>query len=283
MKSLEQILGYKGKNVVITGAASGMGKAAVDLLVSLGANVYTIVRRNVDLPGTTVINKGDMSEYDVINEIIKALPGKIDALFLCHGMAATQGAPLKVQKVNFIGQRYMAEQLLPRISDNGSIAFITSVAGFGWQSDVKTINDFLACTTYDQMMAWCESNPSAYERDSYGFSKKSLNAYVKSRALLKMYTQRKIRLNAICPGYTITGLTEAFDKSGSATGDAMEGKKTLEKMILEPWGGRPATAEEMGYPLVAMGSDMFSYMSGQTVFFDYGLTSKWEFDGVLNA
>ncbi|MDR0435027.1 MAG: SDR family oxidoreductase, partial [Gracilibacteraceae bacterium] len=98
-----------------------------------------------------------------------------------------------------------------------------------------------------------------------------------------MYTTRRIRLNAICPGYTITGLTTAFDKSGSATGDAAEGKKVLEKKILAPWDGRPATAEEMGYPLVAMGSDMFSYMSGQTVFFDYGLTSSWEYAGALNA
>jgi NAD(P)-dependent dehydrogenase (short-subunit alcohol dehydrogenase family) len=283
MKSLENIFGYKGKNVVITGAASGMGKAAAELLVSLDANVYSIVRRNVGLPGATVINKGDLSEYDVINEIIKALPEKIDALFLCHAMASSQGDPMRIQKINFIGQRYMAEQLLPRISDNGAVTVITSVAGFGWQNDVKTINGLLARTSYDEMTAWCEANLSVFKSDAYGFTKKSLNAYVKSRALTKMYTGRRIRLNAICPGYTITGMTDAFDRSGSAAGDAAEGKKAIEKAILEPWDGRPATAEEMGYPLVAMGSDMFSYMSGQTVFFDYGLTSKWEFDGISNA
>ena len=37
---MSDVLGYKGKNVVITGAASGMGEAAAQLLVGLGAQVY---------------------------------------------------------------------------------------------------------------------------------------------------------------------------------------------------------------------------------------------------
>jgi hypothetical protein len=39
----------------------------------------------------------------------------------------------------------------------------------------------------------------------------------------------------------------------------------------------------MGYPLVAIGSKMFSYMSGQVIFLDYGLTSVWaieELEGI---
>ena len=39
---MTDVLGYQGKNVVITGAASGMGQAAAQLLVDLGANVYAL-------------------------------------------------------------------------------------------------------------------------------------------------------------------------------------------------------------------------------------------------
>ena len=39
---------------------------------------------------------------------------------------------------------------------------------------------------------------------------------------------------------------------------------------------RWASAEEMGYPLVAIGSQIFSYMSGQVIYFDYGMSSVWE-------
>ena len=43
---LKQLFGYEGKTVVVSGAYSGMGLAAARLLHELGANVYTICRRN---------------------------------------------------------------------------------------------------------------------------------------------------------------------------------------------------------------------------------------------
>ena len=42
---LLDVFGLKGKNVLVTGAGSGMGKAAARLLMELGANVYATVRR----------------------------------------------------------------------------------------------------------------------------------------------------------------------------------------------------------------------------------------------
>ncbi|MDY2808034.1 MAG: hypothetical protein SOT82_05420 [Oscillospiraceae bacterium] len=34
------------------------------------------------------------------------------------------------------------------------------------------------------------------------------------------------------------------------------------------------------YPLVAIGSQIFSYMSGQIIYFDYGMSSVWETDAL---
>ena len=42
---LLDIFGLRGKNVLVTGAGSGMGKATARLLTELGANVYATVRR----------------------------------------------------------------------------------------------------------------------------------------------------------------------------------------------------------------------------------------------
>ena len=39
---MSDVLGYSGKKVVITGAASGMGAAATQLLISLGAEVHAL-------------------------------------------------------------------------------------------------------------------------------------------------------------------------------------------------------------------------------------------------
>ena len=47
---LKELFGYTGKNVVITGAASGMSKSATELLLELGANVYAIDKNEINLP-----------------------------------------------------------------------------------------------------------------------------------------------------------------------------------------------------------------------------------------
>ena len=43
---LKNLFGYEGKTVVVSGAYSGMGLAAARLPQELGANFYTICRRN---------------------------------------------------------------------------------------------------------------------------------------------------------------------------------------------------------------------------------------------
>ena len=59
-----------------------------------------------------------------------------------------------------------------------------------------------------------------------------------------------------------------------------EGKTVIESLFLESWNGYWASPEDMGYPLVAIGSSLFSYMSGQIVYFDYGMSSVWEFEAL---
>ena len=73
---------------------------------------------------------------------------------------------------------------------------------------------------------------------------------------------------------TKTGLTDDFNRS--VNGDAAAGQAILEKYSLEFWNGRWAAPEEMGYPMAAIGSKLFSYMSGQIIYLDYGTTSLWE-------
>lgn len=37
----------------------------------------------------------------------------------------------------------------------------------------------------------------------------------------------------------------------------------------------------IAFPLVAIGSNIFSYMSGQVIYFDYGMSSVWEMDALI--
>lgn len=274
---IKDLFGLNGKNVVITGAGSGMGKAAARLLVELGANVYATVRRKpLDFPVAKEI-PSDLGSKEGVDAVIKQLPERIDALFICHGISNTLGKTnaLQVQLTNFYSFKYMTEQLLTRISDNGSVSFISSDGGKAWRESISECLEVIATDSWEDAVKWYEEHPDC-TGDGYVFAKKCQNVYVMSKCQSPEFIQRKIRINAIAPGMTKTGLTDDFNKS--VTGDPAQGQAILEKYSLDFWNGRWASPEEMGYPLVAVGSQIFSYMSGQILFIDYGTTSLWEME-----
>lgn len=278
---LKKLIGFEGKNVVITGAASGMARSATELLLELGADVYAIDKNPIDLPVKKAY-QADLSNKEEIDKVIKDLPSKIDALFLCHGIAAFPGKELLVQKVNFYSQKYITEQLLDRISDHGSITYISSVGGFGWQQVYKQAVELIDISTWDEAMEWYAKHPELIQ-SAYVFAKQCLLSYVTYKCMSEEFISRKIRINTINPGDTTTGLTDDFNKSTSPNGDALEGAKMIENIFLKSWNGYPAEPKDMGYPMVVISSDICSYMSGQLIYIDYGLTSSWTSGALLHA
>ena len=278
---IKKLFGYEGKTVVITGSASGMSRSATKLLLELGAKVYAIDINPIDLP-VTKSYQVDLSKKEEIDKLCDELPDKIDALFLCHGIAFFKGKELLVQKVNFYGQKYMTEVLLDRISDHGSITYISSVGGFGWQQVYDKCVELINLPTWEDAIKWYEKHPELIE-SAYVFAKQSLLSYVTYKCMDPKFINRKIRINAINPGDTITGLTDDFNKSTSPTNNAKEGEKMIENIFLKSWNGYPAKPEDMGYPMVVIGSGICSYMSGQLIYIDYGLTSSWTSAALLNS
>lgn len=276
---LKKLFGYEGKNVVITGSASGMSKSATELLLELGANVYAIDKNPIDLPVAKKFQV-DLSKKEEIDQVLQELPEKIDALFLCHGIAAFPGKELLVQQVNFYSQKYMTEQLLERISEHGSVTYISSIGGFGWQQVYDKAVELINIPTWEEAMEWYR-NHSELIQSAYVFAKQCLESYVTYKCMSPEFIDRRIRLNAINPGDTTTGLTEDFNKSTSPTGDAKEGEEMISNLFLKSWNGYAAEPKDMGYPLVVVGSDICSYMSGQLINIDFGLTSSWTSGALL--
>lgn len=280
MLSIEKLLGLKGKNVVITGAASGMAKAATQLLLSLGANVYAIDRNEIDLPVTKAI-QGDLSNGPAIDKVVAELPDVIDAAYLCCGVALMKDREQMIMDINYFGQKYLAESILPRIPDEGSVTFISSTGGYSWNQHMDLIGEVLAIDSFDAFDAWVNNHLDIYGKDGfpdvYAFSKECLNAYVKSKSREGDYIKRKVRINAIGPSYSATGLISDFNKAISPDGSDEGGAEIMNNMFLKSWNGRPGTSEDMGYPLVVIGSKLCGYMSGQIVYIDFGLTGDMDF------
>jgi len=276
---LQSVIGLQDKNVLVTGAGSGMGKAAARMLVELGANVYATVRNHpLDFEVTKEI-KVDLGKEAEIDALVEQLPEEFEALYICHGISDAPGFAncMLVQQTNFFSFQYLTEKLLPRIADNGSVTFISSVGGRDWADTADRCLSLFECKTFADATAWYEENMDLTEL-GYSFAKRCQMTYVMTQCHTPKFIDRRIRLNAIAPGMTKTGLTHDFNSF--ITGDADEGQAILESLFLESWNGRWASAEEMGYPMAFLGSKLFSYMSGQILYMDYGETSHYIADNM---
>src|SRR4029078_35097 len=132
---------YDGKRALVVGGATGMGAAVAQLVQDAGAEVVVMDFADVDLPGAKAIhvNLGDRASIDAA---VEQCGGPIHALFSCAGVA--DGTP-GIEKINFMGHRYLIDLLLARgmIGRGAAIGFISSAAGLGWEVNLPLLTEYL--------------------------------------------------------------------------------------------------------------------------------------------
>ncbi|MFA7555019.1 MAG: SDR family oxidoreductase [Spongiibacteraceae bacterium] len=263
------ILGYEGKNIAIIGGATGMGAAAAKIVSDLGANIYIMDVAEVNYPVAGSI-KLDLRNASAIATAVAALPERIDTVFCCAGVAdGVQGIML----INFIGQRYLLDQLLAtgKLGRGGAVVGISSVAGLPWMENQQQVFEFLDCRDWDSAASWVNEHEGT---DSYGFSKQAWNGYVARESL--NYLKQGVRINAILPGPTDTPLARANADTWLGFGSDFRAAAGVEAH----------TPEQMGNALAFLGSAMSYGINGQTLLVDHGhviasMTGAWD-DPVMN-
>lgn len=259
---MRDVLGYAGKQVVVSGAATGMGDAAARLLVELGAEVHALDVKPIESPVKQALAM-DLTDPASIDAAVEKLPDRVDSLFNCAGLPGPPFSNLDTMLVNFVGLRHLTEALIPRIPEGGAVASITSVAGMGWQKNLDAVKELVGTADYAEGRAWCEANPD--KANGYLFSKQCIIYYTMQRAA-DLATEQ-IRVNCLSPAPTDTPMLPTFHSQVS--------KEFLEEHFLAPV-GRNATPEEMGDPLVFLNSDAARFISGVNLFVDYGYVASVE-------
>ncbi len=136
----------KGKNIVVTGAASGIGAATVGVLRAAGARVVGVdLRPSAFTDGFVEADLGDRSSIDAA---LGEIGGGIDGLCNSAGVPPTH-RPEQVLLVNFVGLRYFTLGMIARMNDGASIVNVASLAANGWRDAVGDINAFLAAADFD--------------------------------------------------------------------------------------------------------------------------------------
>jgi glucose 1-dehydrogenase len=255
--------GLKGKNVLVTGGTSGIGQAIAVRFAEYGANVainylrqpeeaaeteeqvHTCVRKVKETGVRDVLVQGDVSREDevvaMVDETVDQLGG-IDVLVNNAGIQISRPSEElssadfdKVLAVNLRGAFLCAREAIRRFLDTRTSGVVINVSSV---HQVIPKPEYLG----------------------YSVSKGGMQNLTRTLAL--EYAGRRIRVNGIGPGATITPINRAWI-------DDPVKKEQVESHI--PL-ARAGTADEMGGVACFLASDDAAYITGQTLFVDGGLT-----------
>lgn len=254
---MDDVLGYTGKSVVVTGAASGMGQATAQILVDLGASVTALDIKPTAVPAARALQI-DLRDRTNIEEVAATIDGPIDGLFSCAGLPGPPFSEWDTIVVNFVGARHLAELLVPKMAEGSAISVISSSAAIGWQNHIPVISELLATNGFDGAVDWLREHEATWSWSGYAYSKYIIDAWV--GWWYPDLAKRGIRINCINPGPTETPMMPAFHESAG---------KDLVDQAVGPV-GRYSTPEEQAWPLVCLGSPRLSYVGGAVLSTDGG-------------
>ena len=253
----------QGKRAIVTGAASGIGRASVGLFAAEGARVIAVDVDETGLAETVAGTAQDAdrvipvvadagSEADVRRFVARCVEsfGGVDVLFANAGIAgpltplAEQTVEIwnRVLRINLIGPFLAIREVVPHMVAQraGSIVCTASVAGL--RANAGPI-------PYSASKAGVVSLVQTVANELYGTG---------------------VRVNAICPGLIETGITKPlFDRARQRGTENRIGQ-------LNPL-TRYGDPDEIAQMALFLASDAASYVNGQALAVDGGLTSTLPF------
>jgi NAD(P)-dependent dehydrogenase (short-subunit alcohol dehydrogenase family) len=233
-----------GKVAIVTGAASGIGKATVQLFRSEGATVIgTDVSQGADL----VADAGREDEVRrIINEVARE-HGGLDIFFANAGISGgfvsiseqTEQDWAEILRVNLIGPFLAIKYAAPLMNGRGGGSIICTASVAGLRAGAGGA--------------------------AYSASKAGVINLVQSAA--QQLTGSGIRVNAICPGLIETGMTKPIYELARASGQ----EERLGELNPLQRGGEP---DEIAQAALFLASDESSYVNGTALVVDGGLSSS---------
>lgn len=245
------------RTIVVTGAASGIGRATAELLTARGDTVI-----GVDLEGTDI--SADLTTHEgrdhMVARVRELTGGTLDGVVANAGLARELPATVGV---NYFGALATLEGLRPLLANSTTPRAVATAS----MASLFPVDDELV----DAMLAHDE--PAALHRATelieagtastiYGSTKRALAKWIRRNAATDEWAGAGIALNAVAPGVMRTAMTAKM----MATPEAEAQLLTQVPMPLNGIGNPETVAHLIGY----LTSVENTHLCGQVVFIDGG-------------
>ena len=248
-----------GRVALVTGGGGGIGEATGRLFAEEGAAVALVDRDasaaagaaegvRAAVPGARILSLvGDVGVEDEARRIVEEATARLGGLHTLVNVAGVRVyAPLaeasaadweRIIGVNVLGTAHCCKAALPalRASGQGTIVNVSSVYGLMGRTGMG----------------------------QYDTTKAAVLGL--TRALAVEEAPHRVRVNAVCPGGTITPYHIRRAAAAGVSEAELRGQRTKDNLL-----GRWAEPREVAHPILFLASDDSSFITGATLMVDAG-------------
>lgn len=240
----------QGKTILVTGASSGIGRAAAIECSKMGATLVITARDEVRLSHTMNELEGeghqmvlcDLCNEAAIDNMVANLP---EIQGLINNAGFTKILPIQfinkndinnIFQVNTVAPMILLQKLLKKkkLKKGSSVVFTSSMAGLGFATPGNSM---------------------------YTASKGAISSFIRCIAL--ELAPKNIRVNAVCPAMVDTGILD----SGTIT------KEQLDEDVNKRYPlGRYGHPNDIAWAMIFLLSDASDWITGDNLVIDGGIT-----------
>jgi NAD(P)-dependent dehydrogenase (short-subunit alcohol dehydrogenase family) len=240
-----------GKNILVTGASSGIGRSTAIMLAQYGANLIICGRNETKLLDLfNLLNDsekhlmfiGDLNNGDIIDSLVNQLP-PLSGIVLSAGIVKTvpfkflsQNDMSSIMTSNFQSPILLLQKILKKrvLLKMSSVVFVSSIAG-----------NYIADKG----------------NGAYAASKAALNGI--SKVIAVELAPQKIRVNCVCPGMVRTPMTA--NELASVTQEQL----VLNEKLYPLGYGEPS---DVAGAILFLLSDLSKWITGTSLIIDGGFS-----------
>lgn len=241
---------FTGKRALVTGSASGLGRAVTTQLTRSGCHVIGVdIADQDDGPSAQFTPaRVDLADAGALDAFLDAWDGPLDFVVNAAGVSPLKETKERVLAVDWLAPRRTCDWAAPRLTEPGAIVNVASVAGI--------YEAFDAAAT-----ALIDGDDSTIEGAGIAYAVAKRAVILHTTRLAAMHASRRVRVNAVSPHAAATPMHYSIKRD--------DPQMYASAKMTATW-GRWSSPDEQADVIVFLLGPRSTYVSGVNLVVDGG-------------